>query len=421
MNKKILFLLLVTAFLLLPEISAEAKKIKWSSIKDEAVKQSIESYYSMNIDGNGYFETDEVKYLNLSRLKSTDDLKIFPNLEKLFISEDHDFGYKNVLKSIDISGNKKLKILSVSNCSLIKKLNVSKNTKLEELNIHGCNKITSLDLSKNEMLKKLNVISAGISKLDISKNHLLEILCLRDMDMEKLFFPKSNNLKRIILLGCKKIKGVDVSNYSNLVELNLNGTSVSKLDVSKNKKLKYLDVANTKVKGIDVTKNNKLYMLYCHNTAICNLDLSNNPKLSYLWVYNTKIKKLDVSRHHVSTIHFSPQTLTDLKLYPKSKIPTSKYFTYDYILYFHVDEKIDVDVSKYYDVKGWQETDKIDGIDYYSKFNSKTGIFSISDFEKYKKSGETGLNIRKGKRRLLIEFLASWREWACSTNENMHP
>ncbi len=67
------------------------------------------------------------------------------------------------------------------------------------------------------------------------------------------------------------------------------------LDISKNRKLKKLEVLFTKIKNLDLSKNEKLEYLEASYNKLEELDVSANKNIGYVNVYENKLTKLNVA------------------------------------------------------------------------------------------------------------------------------
>ena len=164
------------------------------------------------------------------------------------------------LKSIDVSKNPKLEILSASHGKLTS-LNVSNNRKLVELYVYN-NQLTALDVSSNYLLKKLSCYENQITALDLSYNGALEDLSVNDNPITELDLHPLSNLQE---LSCSKMK-------------------LTKLDVDRCPKLRRLYCNDNQIETLDLRSNKKLETLYCQNNRLSWLNLSSNTALDPRYV-----------------------------------------------------------------------------------------------------------------------------------------
>ena len=164
------------------------------------------------------------------------------------------------LKSIDVSKNPKLEILSASHGKLTS-LNVSNNRKLVELYVYN-NQLTALDVRSNYLLKKLSCYENQITALDLSYNGALEDLSVNDNPITEL----------------------DLHPLSNLQDLSCSKMQLKKLDVDRCPELRRLYCNDNQIETLDLRSNKKLEVLYCQNNRLSWLDLSSNTALDPRYV-----------------------------------------------------------------------------------------------------------------------------------------
>ncbi len=93
------------------------------------------------------------------------------------------------------------------------------------------------------------------------------------------------------------ITALDVSNNTQLIELDCYSNQLSNLDVSKNTQLTKLDCYSNTLSSLDVSQNMQLTRLGCSNNRLSNLDVSKNTQLTELFCLNNKLSSLDISRN----------------------------------------------------------------------------------------------------------------------------
>ena len=180
---------------------------------------------------------------------TTLDTRNLPELTHLYLWGNHD------LKSIDVSKNTKLEILSACHGKLTS-LNVSNNRKLVELYVYN-NQLTALDVRSNYMLKKLGCYENQLTALDLSYNGALEYLGVNDNPITELNLHPLSNLQE---LSCYKMKltKLDVSRCTELRRLYCNDNQIETLDLRSNKKLRALECQNNRLSWLDLSSNTAL-------------------------------------------------------------------------------------------------------------------------------------------------------------------
>ena len=180
---------------------------------------------------------------------TTLDTRNLPELTHLYLWGNHD------LKSIDVSKNTKLEILSAAHGKLTS-LDVSNNRKLVELYVYN-NQLTALDVRSNYMLKKLSCYENQITALDLSSNVSLEDLGVNDNPITELDLRAQSNLQK---LSCSamKLKKLDVSRCTELLKLYCNDNQIETLDLRSNKKLRALECQNNRLSWLNLSSNTAL-------------------------------------------------------------------------------------------------------------------------------------------------------------------
>lgn len=186
---------------------------------------------------------------------------------------------------------------STTPSNLIRSLDVSKNTKLKTLIVNNNQLITSLDVSQNTQLTTLDCASTQVTSLDVSKNLQLEDLSCRDADnLTSLDVSKNVNLQK---LSCyySPIRSLDLRNNTKLKELNCGHSKMVELDISMNLSLVDLFIANANLASIDISKYESLETLYCSDLPITSLDISKNTALKTLTCHDCRLSALDITHN----------------------------------------------------------------------------------------------------------------------------
>ena len=180
---------------------------------------------------------------------TTLDTRNLPELTHLYLWGNDD------LKSLDVSKNTKLEILSACHGKLTS-LNVSNNRKLVELYVYN-NQLTALDVRSNYLLKKLSCYENQITALDLSSNVSLEDLGVNDNPITELDLRAQSNLQK---LSCSamKLKKLDVSRCPKLRRLYCNDNQIETLDLRSNKKLRALECQNNRLSWLNLSSNTAL-------------------------------------------------------------------------------------------------------------------------------------------------------------------
>ena len=163
----------------------------------------------------------------------------------------------------------------------------------------GCTPVSCKNLKGVEYLvylTELTCMGCGLTKLDVSKNTRLIYLNCCDNKLSSLNVSKNTKL---LEMSCdnNRLTKLDVSKNTKLFGLYVPYNKLSKLDVSKNTKLLGLGCAGNKLKTLDLSKNKVLNWLDCGGNQLTKLDVSRNTKLAYLVCSENKLSTLDVSKN----------------------------------------------------------------------------------------------------------------------------
>ncbi|MDE5965877.1 MAG: hypothetical protein K2G89_03500, partial [Lachnospiraceae bacterium] len=333
-------------------------------IPDEALWKAIICAAGGNMDNlseydeKGYDLDTSVKTLCLeldyrTHLESLKGLELFPDLEvlEILINSGHD-ARKNIyqhtvenetilnslanLKSLWINlcvngtswkvKNPKLEKLRIDGGTL-KSLDVSACTKLKDIFFRGV-KFTKLNLAKNKELAYIYLYAPELNNLTLPDSTTLESLHINSKCLTKLKLSKYKKLERLFVDYCTKLKELDVSGCAKLDWLDaLDCTELKKLDVSGCTKLKNLYVSgSTKLKELDVSDCTKLESFAVDDcTKLKNLDVSNCKHLTYLNCKGTKLSKLNLkSCKKLEYISIDAYTTKSLALPSNLKQKTEK-------------------------------------------------------------------------------------------------
>ena len=176
-------------------------------------------------------------------------------------------------------------------------LDISKNPKLQELTC-GTNSLTSLDVSNNTELITLYCRNNQLTSLDLSNNTSLEDLSVGNNTPLFSRIDGLSNCTALKYLACIQtgLTELDVSNFPELLILQIQNSQLTSLDVSKNTKLETLSCNSNLLTSLDVSKNTELVLLRCSNNQISSLTgLNKCPVLEELYCHNNQLTSLDVS------------------------------------------------------------------------------------------------------------------------------
>ena len=145
-------------------------------------------------------------------------------------------------------------------------------------------------------LKELDVSKTQLTKLTTAKYPKLEYLSISGCAIKTLDVSSNKALKE---LDCSEsgIKELDVTANKELEELYVDGCAIKTLDVSKNSALKVLGCSKTKITALKVNKNTALTELDVTDVGLKSIDVSANEALEVLSCGGNKFTKLDVANN----------------------------------------------------------------------------------------------------------------------------
>ncbi|MBF4506445.1 T9SS type A sorting domain-containing protein [Flavobacterium sp. JLP] len=221
-------------------------------------------------------------------------------------------------------------------------------------------------------LENLSSYHEAITKIDLSKNVKLKTLDIAD----------------------NKIAVLDLSKNTALESVNCGTNSLTELNVSNNLALKTLIASSNKLTSIDLSKNKVLTRLDISSNQISNLDVAANTALTYLDSYNNKIAVLDISKNLALT---SLSTGLNALL---TSVDVSKQTALTY-LNVKSSQLTSIDVSNNKALTGLDvSSNKITAID----LSNNTALTSL----KVNSNQLTSLNLKNGKNNLLTNVNVSF-------------
>ena len=108
---------------------------------------------------------------------------------------------------------------------------------------------------------------------------------------------ENGNIFQIDFYDRNLIGKLDVSNCTELVELDCSSNQLTELDISNNTAMWFLDCGYNQLTELDVSNNTALVHLYCGDNQLTELDISNNTALEHLVCDNNQLTELDISNN----------------------------------------------------------------------------------------------------------------------------
>ena len=292
--------------------AATGVKIDSSHFPDANFRAVVKGY---DTDKNGYLSDAEISVVrNVScegkGIKKLNGIEYFTAVQGLWcannsissmdVSQNTDLRgvwcSGNPLTELNFSNNKELTWVYCFDCKLTS-LDFSNNPKLAYLECNTNKGLNSLNLTKNKELEHLMCGSCALTTLDLSPNPNLCHLDAFRNNMTSINISKNTKLKRLNIWDNPELGNVSVSHLPELQYYNCAKNGVTKIDVTHNPQLQELVVAWNYLTELDLSKNPRLAYLRCNDNQLDELDISHNPQLYYLEAFINNFTKLNIGNN----------------------------------------------------------------------------------------------------------------------------
>ena len=307
MKKRILsiFLCLVMVFSLLPFAASAAGSA--TMIDEKNFPDPVFREYVRKVAGSSVL-TDTI----VRQIEALDVSK--DNIQKVL-------GDRDPITSL--KGIRHLKYVRDLNCRYQKltTLDLELNMRVERLDCYG-NQLTDLWLRPTgTSLKYLDCGVNQLNALDLSKSSELTELYCRNSKLTALDLSANKKLQKIVAAS-NKLTTLDVRNLPELTYLDLQANfDLKSIDVSKNPKLEFLNVAQTGLTSLNVKNNRKLVDLKAYCNQLTALDVSSNYLLKELACFENQLTALDLSNNiSLEYLGVSENPIAELDLHPLSNL-----------------------------------------------------------------------------------------------------
>ena len=155
------------------------------------------------------------------------------------------------------------------------------NGNIFQIDFYDRNLIGKLDVSNCTELVELDCSYNQLTELDISNNTAMWYLDCGHNQLTEL--DVSNNTALVELdCGLNQLTELDVSNNTALVELYCGNNQLTELDISNNTALEHLVCDNNQLTELDISNNTAMWILSCRNNQLTSLNLESSYSLSFL-------------------------------------------------------------------------------------------------------------------------------------------
>ena len=203
------------------------------------------------------------------------------------------------MTDVTIKGNSKLQTVSLHHNESLQAVDVRDLPELRLVETYYSKSVTTIKTAGSPKLTAINATSSGsLSSIPgLNENTQLVDFVAPYTPLESLDFSNQPNLRSVNLLSAKvkELKGLAASG-TNLKNLQLSNTQLSSLDVSNNTELLELELYSSKITKLDVTANKKLKRLRIPFNPLEELVLGDNTALEYLDISHDRLSTLDITK-----------------------------------------------------------------------------------------------------------------------------
>ena len=304
--------LIMPVFIGIPAEAATGVKIDSTRFPDGNFRAVVKTY---DKDKNGYLSDAEISLVRnincegrgITNLKG---IEYFTDLQGLWcennkiktvnLKNNKDLrgvwcAY-NPITSLDFSENPELTWVYCFNCKLTS-LDFSRNPHLAYLECNTNPGLKTLNLSQNKELEHLMCGSCALTTLDLSPNPRLTHLDAFRNGMTSINISKNTKLKRLNIWDNPKLGNVSVSHLPELQFYSCANNGVTAVDVTHNPQLQKLVVSYNDITTLDLSKNPRLAYLDCGDNPLDELDISHNPQLYFLQSFINNLTELNIGNN----------------------------------------------------------------------------------------------------------------------------
>lgn len=301
-----------------------------SLIKDPNFKAFMLAAFDKNKDGD--FSADEMAASGAIEYDEDNDgsvttfagIELFPNITKFKYTTPYS-NIKSTVEDIDLSNNKALTAVQVSNCK-VKTVNLKGLAEIVELSFNGDTALHALDLSSCAKLKEFRAYNSGLEALDFSKAPKLEVATIYGTKLETIDFShnpevsyvnadiktlktaifKNNDKLSTLTVGGIKLESVSgIENLPGLTDLSYSYCPSETLNLGNSKKLATVNISySDKLKSLDLHRNTRLTDLTLSYLTACEeLIIYKGQKFASEFIIGSdKLQKKEVEREVPSDI-----------------------------------------------------------------------------------------------------------------------
>ena len=177
----------------------------------------------------------------------------------------------------------------------------AKNRLGETININTLSKTTSIKstssiTSYNEYeISKIQFFLSQCDNNNVKNYEKLQWNINDASTWDKIYFNSNGKITGIDLDFCDLYGKLDISSFTDLININISSNYISYLNISNCSNLQYLDASDNSLSALDVNNNTCLTYLDFSCNNIQNINLLNNSQLEYLYCNDCNLLSLNIS------------------------------------------------------------------------------------------------------------------------------
>lgn len=225
--------------------------------------------------------------------------------------------------------------LSLSEAANLNFINLQGNVNLKELTMFFASQAPvfsppPIDLTSNTLLEKLSIYAGNNIILNLANNINLKQLIITDSFIYTLNLNSNINLDYLYIYNCTIITGINLSNNTALIYLNLGANGLQSLDLSTNVNLKYLYLGSNELQDIDLENNILLENLEVYRNNLTTLDVMANTQLRSIICSENNINYFSLNNNsNLILLYADNNNLTNLTIQNGNNSALSGSFTYN--------------------------------------------------------------------------------------------
>ena len=309
-------------------------------LDDGVLNDHCHYYFDYNHDG--CLSVDEaltVKDLSCT-VGNTDDLRFFPNLEKLdyrakqketlefaMLPNLKDLSVKGMVTGIELSHNTLLEIITISDTQYLERLGLNSLERLGKLSLTDCSGLTSLVVSGCKSMDKLEVTKCKrLVSIDLSDNTDVASINLMELNaLERLTLGEQTSLAEMYAQETYMPGTLDLSGCIALKSLAWHHSQLSGFILPESAALEEIWCSENRLSSLDLRRFTSLTTLFINYEPIDTIILGTHAELKTLHLFETEVTSLSLEGcPNIEYLDIDNNRLTSLNLEGTGKLNTIK-------------------------------------------------------------------------------------------------